>query len=174
VSLRLLSLFACLVLAGAVASKASASPNTAVNAFVSACLRADVSLQASRPAFKKAGVRSASLNEGMLDLKGEQVKGTVYEVQASLIRPHRPYLVGCNVVAKGRFSKSIVTSLEEQLAKRGFKKIKGRPKGRKIPKTKTALYSVYQLNGRTYDVYVGDVKAGGIGNRTFLTLGLRP
>ena len=114
------------------------------------------------------------MNEGLFELIDETVKATVYEVDAGLVNANRPYVVGCNVVADGRFSKSLKAPLEAQLASLGFSKIKGQPKGGRIDGAKNAIFSVYQKDGRTFDLYVGDVSAGADGKRTFLILGVRP
>ena len=114
------------------------------------------------------------MNEGLFDLTDETVKGTVYEVEGSLINSNRPYIVGCNIIAEGRFSKSVKATVETQLASQGFTKIKGQPKAGRIGGAKSAIFAVYQKDGRTFDVYVGDVSAGPDGKRTFMILGLRP
>lgn len=114
------------------------------------------------------------MNEGLFDLNDETVKGTVYEVEASLINANRPYVVGCNIVADGRFSKSLKAPVESQLASLGFTKVKGRPKGGQMEGAKTAIFAVYEKDGKMFDVYAGDLSASGIGKRTFLILGVRP
>lgn len=114
------------------------------------------------------------MNEGLFDLDDETVKGTVYEVDASMINLNRPYVVGCNVVAEGRFSSSVATAIESQLESLGFSKVKGRPKGGKIQGAKNAIFYVYENDGRTFDLYVGDISFDDIGKRTFLIFGLRP
>ena len=114
------------------------------------------------------------MNEGLFDLTNETVKGTIYEVQASLVNSNRPYLVGCNIIAEGRFSKSLKGVVETQLASLGFSKAKGRPKGGQIQGASKVIFAAYQKDGRTFDVYVGDVFADGIGKRTFLIFGMRP
>jgi hypothetical protein len=171
---RYVSLLALLLTAITAAAPALADPNKALQAFVSACLRSDVSLTVSRPALERAGVRSAGLDEGLFELSEETVKGTVYEVEASLVNDNRPYLVGCNVIAEGRFAKSMKGPLESQLASLGFSKIKGQPKGGRINGAKSAIFSVYQKDGQSFDIYVGDVSTGSDGKRTFLILGARP
>ena len=174
IALKSLASVALSIWAATAIGPAHADPNKALQAFVSACLRSDVSLKASRPAVDRAGVRSASMNEGLFELIDETVKATVYEVDAGLVNANRPYVVGCNVVADGRFSKSLKAPLEAQLASLGFSKIKGQPKGGRIDGAKNAIFSVYQKDGRTFDLYVGDVSAGADGKRTFLILGVRP
>ena len=169
--LPLIAIFSWIAFA---AETAHADPNKALEAFLSACLRSDVSLKVSRPEFERLGVRSASMNEGLFDLEDETVKGTVYQVDPGFINYNRPYITGCNVVARDRFSKSLKAVLEKQLASRGFAKIKERPKFDRIEIATDAINSSYEKDGRTFDIYVGDLSAVGIGKRTFLILGLRP
>ena len=173
-SFRFLSLITFVVWTASVAGSAYADPNKALQVFLSACLREDVSLEASRPAIRATGVRSASMNERLLDLNDETVKATIYEVDASLVNANRPYLVGCNVIAEGRFSKSLKAAVETQLGSLGFSKVKGRPKGGQIEGAKNTIFAVYQKDGRTFDLYIGDISFDDIGKRTFLILGVRP
>jgi hypothetical protein len=173
-SCRFLSPIAIAVWTACVAGCAYADPNKALQVFLSACLRTDVSLKASRPAIEASDVRSASMNEALFELNDETVKATVYEVEASMINANRPYVVGCNVVAEGRFAEALAPSVETQLASLGFSKVNGRPKGGQIRGSSKDIFSVYQNNGQIFDVYVGDISFDDIGERTFLIIGLRP
>ena len=166
---RSLSLISALLVS--LGSAAHADVNKALSAFQSTCLISPLELNAMRNSFASAGIRSASLNERLLDLQGgEDLKGMPYMVSRSMLSRNRPFVAGCNIVAKGTAPRSAGSVVARVIAGRGYTRtsretVANFPK----PETKELVSGVFEKSGRYYDIFVGT-----IGRRTFFLVGELP
>ncbi|UWP92787.1 hypothetical protein K3X41_02775 [Aliiroseovarius crassostreae] len=159
---------------GFASSVAEADPNSVLKGFSNACLQGEISNAKSRPLISHAGMRVASMNEELFTLVNEDAKGTIYEVDPSMLNYRRPFVAGCNVVSVGRFAADLKAPLEALLLKRGYVAVKAKLKAGKISGAKTAILGAYKRGSRVYEIYVGDVKYSGRKGRTFLLVGQLP